>query len=114
MINHGESPYLQVMWHDPVTGRPGFLVIDRLVRGVCSGGLRMRAGCTLDEVAGLAAGMTAKEALNYDPDDRYIPLGETHRLTNNGTEELVLVEVQCGNYLGEDDIVRLADTYGRA
>ena len=45
---------------------------------------------------------------------RYIPLREKHRLTNNGSEELVLIEVQCGNYLGEDDIVRLADTYGRA
>lgn len=45
---------------------------------------------------------------------RYIPLKEKHRLTNTGTDELVLIEVQCGGYLGEDDIVRLADTYGRA
>jgi mannose-1-phosphate guanylyltransferase len=45
---------------------------------------------------------------------RYIPLKEKHRLTNIGTNELVLIEVQCGAYLGEDDIVRLADTYGRA
>lgn len=45
---------------------------------------------------------------------RYIPLQEKHRLTNIGQDELVLVEVQCGGYLGEDDIVRLADTYGRA
>ncbi len=43
----------------------------------------------------------------------YIPLGETHRLTNIGKNELVLIEVQCGEYLGEDDIVRLADIYGR-
>lgn len=45
---------------------------------------------------------------------RYIPLKERHRLTNTGNDELVLIEVQCGTYLGEDDIVRLADTYGRA
>jgi mannose-1-phosphate guanylyltransferase len=45
---------------------------------------------------------------------RYIPLREKHRLTNVGKDELVLIEVQCGSYLGEDDIVRLADTYGRA
>ncbi|MET0542418.1 MAG: mannose-1-phosphate guanylyltransferase/mannose-6-phosphate isomerase [Variovorax sp.] len=45
---------------------------------------------------------------------RYIPLKEKHRLTNVGKDELVLIEVQCGGYLGEDDIVRLADTYGRA
>ncbi len=44
---------------------------------------------------------------------RYIPLKEKHRLTNVGKDELVLIEVQCGVYLGEDDIVRLADTYGR-
>lgn len=43
----------------------------------------------------------------------YIPKGEVHRLTNNGKETLNLIEVQCGNYLGEDDIVRLEDNYGR-
>ena len=44
---------------------------------------------------------------------RYIPLGEKHRLTNISETELVLIEVQVGNYLGEDDIVRLDDDYGR-
>ena len=44
---------------------------------------------------------------------RYIPLGEKHRLTNIGDTELVLVEVQVGKYLGEDDIVRIEDVYGR-
>jgi glutamate dehydrogenase (NAD(P)+) len=67
--------FLQVTWTDPATNARGYLVIDRLVRGVSSGGLRMRAGCTLDEVRGLAEGMTAKEALNYDPEARYVPLG---------------------------------------
>ncbi|MCR3749002.1 Glu/Leu/Phe/Val dehydrogenase dimerization domain-containing protein [Lentzea californiensis] len=67
--------FLQITWTDPATQARGYLVIDRLVRGVSSGGLRMRAGCTLDEVRGLAEGMTAKEALNYDPDARYVPLG---------------------------------------
>jgi mannose-1-phosphate guanylyltransferase / mannose-6-phosphate isomerase len=45
---------------------------------------------------------------------RFIPLKERHRLTNVGADELVLIEVQCGSYLGEDDIVRLQDNYGRA
>ena len=45
---------------------------------------------------------------------RYIPLGEKHRLTNVGDSVLVLVEVQVGSYLGEDDIVRIEDVYGRA
>jgi glutamate dehydrogenase (NAD(P)+) len=70
-----EQPYLQLTWQDRDTGRRGYLVIDRLVRGVASGGLRMRSGCTLDEVRELAAGMTAKEALSYDPASQYIPLG---------------------------------------
>ncbi|MDX3638937.1 Glu/Leu/Phe/Val dehydrogenase dimerization domain-containing protein [Streptomyces sp. MB09-02B] len=69
------TPFMSLTWTDHVTGRRGFLVVDRLVRGVCSGGLRMRPGCTLDEVAGLARGMTMKEALHYAPDARYIPLG---------------------------------------
>ena len=43
----------------------------------------------------------------------YIPLGSKHRLTNPGRKPLVMVEVQSGNYLGEDDIVRFEDVYGR-
>ncbi len=44
----------------------------------------------------------------------YIPIGEVHRLHNPGKVDLELIEVQSGSYLGEDDIVRLEDTYGRA
>ncbi|MFJ6418537.1 Glu/Leu/Phe/Val dehydrogenase dimerization domain-containing protein [Paeniglutamicibacter sp. NPDC091659] len=69
------SSLLEVSWTDPVTGTKGFLVIDRLVRGVCSGGLRMRKGCTLEEVRELAQGMTLKESLHFNPNNRYIPLG---------------------------------------
>lgn len=43
----------------------------------------------------------------------YIPVGETHCLENPGTIPLELIEVQSGSYLGEDDIVRLDDVYGR-
>jgi mannose-1-phosphate guanylyltransferase/mannose-6-phosphate isomerase len=43
----------------------------------------------------------------------YIPLGEMHRLSNPGTIPLEIIEVQSGSYLGEDDIVRLEDSYGR-
>ncbi|MFF2774461.1 Glu/Leu/Phe/Val dehydrogenase dimerization domain-containing protein [Streptomyces sp. NPDC058052] len=69
------APLLSLAWTDHVTGRRGHLVVDRLVRGVASGGLRMREGCTAEEVAGLARGMTMKEALHYDPTARYVPLG---------------------------------------
>jgi len=44
----------------------------------------------------------------------YIPLGQTHRLANPGKVPLEIIEVQSGSYLGEDDIVRFEDTYGRA
>ena len=43
----------------------------------------------------------------------YIPLGTTHRLSNPSTEPLSIIEVQSGAYLGEDDIVRFDDVYGR-
>lgn len=43
----------------------------------------------------------------------YIPLGETHALENPGKVPLELIEVQSGSYLGEDDIVRFEDLYGR-
>jgi glutamate dehydrogenase (NAD(P)+) len=69
------EPLLEITWTDPVTGRRGYVVIDGLVRGIASGGLRLREGCTLDEVRGLAQGMARKEALVYQPADRYVPLG---------------------------------------
>jgi mannose-1-phosphate guanylyltransferase / mannose-6-phosphate isomerase len=44
----------------------------------------------------------------------YLPLGTVHRLENPGRVPLNVIEVQSGSYLGEDDIVRFEDTYGRA
>lgn len=44
----------------------------------------------------------------------YIPIGEIHSLENPGKVNLELIEVQSGSYLGEDDIVRFEDRYGRA
>ncbi|MER6352718.1 Glu/Leu/Phe/Val dehydrogenase dimerization domain-containing protein [Streptomyces sp. NPDC001634] len=75
MTTDRDAPLMTLVWNDHLTGRQGFLVVDRLVRGVASGGLRMRPGCTLEEVAGLARGMTMKEALHYNPEGRYVPLG---------------------------------------
>ena len=43
-----------------------------------------------------------------------VHLGAAHRITNPGRETLVLIEIQRGSYLGEDDIIRLQDDYGRA
>jgi mannose-1-phosphate guanylyltransferase len=49
----------------------------------------------------------------YENESIYIPIGELHRLANNGKIMLELIEVQTGAYLGEDDIVRIEDEYGR-
>ncbi len=54
-----------------------------------------------------------KVVLLSENQSTYIPLGETHRLRNPGKLPLELIEVQSGSYLGEDDIVRFEDTYGR-
>ncbi|TAM89709.1 MAG: mannose-1-phosphate guanylyltransferase/mannose-6-phosphate isomerase [Candidimonas sp.] len=55
-----------------------------------------------------------KEMLVNTNESTYIPAGHKHRLENPGILDLVLIEVQSGPYLGEDDIVRFDDVYGRA
>lgn len=50
----------------------------------------------------------------HENQSTYIPLGSVHRLRNRGSEPVELIEVQSGSYLGEDDIVRLDDVYGRS
>ncbi|WP_026919616.1 Glu/Leu/Phe/Val dehydrogenase dimerization domain-containing protein [Gordonia shandongensis] len=74
-------PYLRVEWVDEPTGAVGYLVVDSLVGGMATGGTRMRAGCTVDEVADLARGMSnktaafdlpvggAKGGIDFDPKD---------------------------------------------
>jgi glutamate dehydrogenase (NAD(P)+) len=54
------EPFLQVTWRDTETPARGFVVIDQLVTGIATGGLRMRPGCTLGEVTELAREMTLK------------------------------------------------------
>lgn len=56
----------------------------------------------------------SKVLLLTENQSTYIPLGEVHRLANPGSIPLEIIEVQSGSYLGEDDIVRFEDTYGRA
>jgi len=55
-----------------------------------------------------------KEMILRENESVYLPLGCVHRLENPGKIPLALIEVQSGGYLGEDDIVRYEDTYGRA
>lgn len=56
-------PYLVSEWHDQATDARGWFVIDRLVSGMCSGGIRMRPGVTVDEVTDLARTMSHKMAV---------------------------------------------------
>jgi len=66
-------------------------------------------------VRGIATVTRGSETFTLHEDQStYIPLGVPHRLENQGSEPLHLIEVQTGSYLGEDDIVRLDDTYGRS
>ena len=54
-----------------------------------------------------------EETLIYENQSTYIPLGAVHRLSNPGRVPLRIVEVSSGSYLGEDDIERYEDNYGR-
>ena len=54
-----------------------------------------------------------QESLLYEDQSTYIPTGSIHRLENPGHIPLEIIEIQTGSYLGEDDIIRLEDTYGR-
>ena len=49
----------------------------------------------------------------HENESTYIPIGEVHRLANQGKVPLEIIEVQVGSYTGEDDIVRIEDVYGR-
>jgi mannose-1-phosphate guanylyltransferase / mannose-6-phosphate isomerase len=65
-------------------------------------------------VSGTAKVTNGEQVMVLAPNQStYIPIGVVHRLENPGMMDVVLIEVQCGDYLGEDDIVRLTDVYGR-
>lgn len=66
-------------------------------------------------VSGTAEVTNGDEVMTlHENQSTYIPSGRKHRLANPGHEPLEIVEVQSGSYLGEDDIVRFEDTYGRS
>lgn len=65
-------------------------------------------------VSGTAEVTNGDQILTVRPNEStYIPMGEVHRLENKGKIDLVMIEVQVGEYTGEDDIVRIEDNYGR-
>ena len=65
-------------------------------------------------VSGIATVTNGEQTFDLNKgESTYIPLGVTHALENNTSEPLEIIEVQSGSYLGEDDIVRFEDAYGR-
>ena len=65
-------------------------------------------------IKGIATIRVNKEEYTlHENQSTYIPIGSKHRLSNNERLPLRIIEVQCGDYLGEDDIVRFDDNYGR-
>ncbi len=65
-------------------------------------------------VSGMANVVNGEHAMVVNTNEStYIPAGHKHRLENPGVIDLVMIEVQVGEYLGEDDIVRFQDNYGR-
>jgi mannose-1-phosphate guanylyltransferase/mannose-6-phosphate isomerase len=65
-------------------------------------------------ISGIAQVTRGEETVELRPNQStYIPVGVKHRLANLGTVPLEIVEVQCGSYVGEDDIERFSDVYGR-
>ena len=66
-------------------------------------------------VEGQARVTRGEEVFDLEPNQStYIPIGTRHRLENPGQDTLRVIEIQCGDYLGEDDIERFDDVYGRA
>lgn len=104
-------------WYDSIDMGPRFQVKRILVKPGASLSLQMhhhRAEHWI-VVSGTAEVQRGDEVLLLSENQStYIPLGAVHRLSNPGKVPLEIIEVQSGSYLGEDDIVRFQDTYGRA
>ena len=104
-------------WYDSIDSGPRFQVKRIMVKPKASLSLQMhhhRAEHWI-VVSGTAEVTNGdKVLLLSENQSTYIPLGTVHRLVNPGTIPLEIIEVQSGSYLGEDDIVRFQDNYGRS
>ena len=103
-------------WYDSIDSGPRFQVKRIMVKPGATLSLQMhhhRAEHWI-VVSGTAEVTNGDQViLLTENQSTYIPLGTTHRLANPGKVPLEIIEVQSGSYLGEDDIVRFEDTYGR-
>lgn len=106
VINPGESPSYQ--YHDRrdetwvIVSGMGELRLHGKYDVMSSHLLKEKIDCENEVVLG------ASEGISF-----FIPRGTKHQIKNIGSEPLVFIEVQTGDYFGEDDIVRLEDKYGR-
>ena len=103
-------------WYDGIDSGPRFQVKRIMVKPGASLSLQMhhhRAEHWIVVTGTAEVTVGEKVIILTENQSTYIPLGEMHRLRNPGKVELEIIEVQSGSYLGEDDIVRFEDTYGR-
>lgn len=103
-------------WYDSIDMGPRFQVKRIMVKPGASLSLQMhhhRAEHWIVVTGTAEVTCGERKILLTENQSTYIPLGEVHRLANPGRVELEIIEVQSGSYLGEDDIVRFEDTYGR-
>jgi len=103
-------------WYDSVDHGPRHQVKRILVKPGASLSLQMhhhRAEHWIVVSGTAEVTVGDKVMLLSENQSTYIPLGQVHRLANPGKVPLEIIEVQSGSYLGEDDIVRYEDTYGR-
>lgn len=103
-------------WYDSIDAGPRFQVKRIMVKPGASLSLqkhhhRAEHWIVVTGTAEVTCG--DRKVLLSENQSTYIPLGEVHRLANPGKVPLEIIEVQSGAYLGEDDIVRFEDTYGR-
>jgi mannose-1-phosphate guanylyltransferase/mannose-6-phosphate isomerase len=103
-------------WYDSIDSGPRFQVKRIMVKPGASLSLqkhhhRAEHWIVVQGTAEVTCG--DKKIMLSENQSTYIPLGEVHRLSNPGKMPLEIIEVQSGSYLGEDDIVRLEDHYGR-
>ena len=103
-------------WYDSIDAGPRFQVKRIMVKPGASLSLQMhhhRAEHWIVVTGTAEVTNGDKVIMLTENQSTYIPLGTTHRLANPGKVPLEIIEVQSGSYLGEDDIVRFEDTYGR-
>ncbi|RTL29690.1 MAG: mannose-1-phosphate guanylyltransferase/mannose-6-phosphate isomerase [Burkholderiales bacterium] len=104
-------------WYDSIDHGPRFQVKRIMVKPKASLSLQMhhhRAEHWIVVSGTAEVTVGDKVVLLSENQSTYIPLGTVHRLINPGTIPLEIIEVQSGSYLGEDDIVRFQDNYGRS